>query len=153
MYVPGYRDAWMLILDAALRQKSSTVIFVDYLSWYYSREESIAGPHAEDNKESAQGEEAPETYKEAMKDLAWHKPMINEIRALRNRNYWRVVQTIRSEAYKIEIRLQTEDRLIRQSHQKKVKTRGPRLPSTKRSWLWRDLCTREKGCNILPWRR
>ena len=47
----------------------------------------------EKDKQSAQGEEAPETYKEAVKDPAWRESMINEIRALRNRGCWRVVQT------------------------------------------------------------
>ena len=39
----------------------------------------------EKDKQSAQGEEAPETYKEAVKDPAWRKSMINEIRSLMNR--------------------------------------------------------------------
>ena len=38
----------------------------------------------EKDKQSAQGEEARETYKEAVKDPTWRESMINEIRALRN---------------------------------------------------------------------
>jgi len=45
--------------------------------------------------EGAQRETAPETYKQAVQDSAWHESMINEIRALRNRGCWRIVQTPR----------------------------------------------------------
>ncbi len=47
----------------------------------------------EKDKESVQGEEAPETYKEAKKDPTWRESMKNEIRAVRNRGCGRVVQT------------------------------------------------------------
>ncbi len=47
----------------------------------------------EKSKENAQGKEATETYKKAVKDPAWRESMINEIQALRNRGCWHVVQT------------------------------------------------------------
>jgi hypothetical protein len=49
----------------------------------------------EKDKEGAQGETAPETYKQAVQDSAWRESMMNEIRALRNRGCWRIVQTPR----------------------------------------------------------
>jgi len=45
--------------------------------------------------EGAQGETAPETYKQAVQNSAWRESMMNEIRALRNRGCWRIVQTPR----------------------------------------------------------
>ena len=45
----------------------------------------------------------------------------------------RGADTTWSAAHKVEVRLQAEEGLVRQSHEAKVKTRGPRLPATRRS--------------------
>ena len=55
----------MLILGAALRHKIKHCNICRLFCADDIREESIAGPYADDTKQSALGEEAPETYKEA----------------------------------------------------------------------------------------
>jgi len=47
----------------------------------------------EKDKVGDQGEVAPETYGQAVKDAAWRESMLAEVRALRNRGCWRVVPT------------------------------------------------------------
>ncbi len=103
----------------------------------------------EKDKESAQGEEAPETYKEAVKDPAWRESMINEIRALRNRGCWRVVRTPQG-ARLIKSKYVYK---LKQDWLGKVTKRKSRLVvqgflQRERSRVWRDLCMSGKNSNI-----